>query len=232
MHSYRLCLRYKNIPFKVEWVEYPDIKALCERLGAPPSEYQTKNGKKEPVYTVPFIYDPKTQTYTSDSYQIAQYLESTYPDTPKLFPEGPLTGAAALNLFEDVWKEKFITPSRPFVMLQIHNQLNPASQRYFRETREAAWGKKLEDLLPADKEKQEELWAVVKAGLGKIDGYMKWNGTATTYWMGDVRSYADIVMAAWLIWVQRIWGKESAEWKELVTWNGGRWNRLVSEFDN
>ncbi|EIM81362.1 uncharacterized protein STEHIDRAFT_161553 [Stereum hirsutum FP-91666 SS1] len=228
----RYALNSKRIPYKVEWVEYPDIKSTCERLGVPPSEFQLKNGKNEPLYTVPFIYDPKTQTYVSESFHIAQYLESTYPDTPKLFPEGPLNGAAALNLFEDVWMEKFLTPIRPLMMLKVHNQLNPASQPFFRETREAYLGKKLEDLMPEDKERQKEMWAAVKAGLGKIDGYMNWNGTATTFWRGDVRSYADFVMAAWLVWVQRIWRKGSPEWTELAAWHGGRWNKLVSEFEN
>lgn len=128
--------------------------------------------------------------------------------------------------------EKFLALVRPLMMLKVHDQLNPASQPYFRETREGALGRRLEDLMPADKEKQKEMWVAVKTGLGKFDSYMHWNGTATKYWRGDVRSYVDFVMAAWLIWVQRVWGKESPEWMELATWDGGRWNKLVSECEN
>lgn len=224
----RLALNYKRIPYKVEWVEYPDIRSTCERLGAPPSTYIGH----EPFYTVPFIYDPKTQTYISDSTHIAQYLEATYPDTPKLFPEGPLNGAAALNLFQDIWQEKCRNPLSPLVIPKVYQQLNPASQPYFRETRERRFGKKLEDVIPSDDAARKEMWDLAKAGFGKMDGYMKWNGTASTFWMGEVRSYADLVMVALLLWVQTIYKQGSVEWTEMAAWHDGRWSRLLSAFED
>lgn len=66
------------------WIEYPDIEALYKKLGAEP--YEMHNGK--PYYCLPVIQDPKTGAVISDSTRIAYYLDSTYPDTPKLIPAG------------------------------------------------------------------------------------------------------------------------------------------------
>jgi glutathione S-transferase len=45
-----------------------------------------KNGT--PYYSLPVIQDPKTGKVISDSARIADYLDSTYPDTPKVIPAG------------------------------------------------------------------------------------------------------------------------------------------------
>ncbi|KAF9542269.1 hypothetical protein CPC08DRAFT_588882, partial [Agrocybe pediades] len=37
-------------------------------------------------FTVPTIHDSSTGMYLSDSFLIVQYLDKTYPNTPKFFP--------------------------------------------------------------------------------------------------------------------------------------------------
>ena len=68
----RYVLNIKRIPYKTVWVEYPDIKPLCLKIGASPAE-SLPDGS--PLYTLPVIYDPNTQTPVSDSAAIARYLD-------------------------------------------------------------------------------------------------------------------------------------------------------------
>lgn len=83
--SHSLSLQLKGIPFKTEWVEYPDIEPLCKRIGALPTSKKT-DGRDH--YTLPTIFDPSTGRAISDSLPIALYLDQTYPDSPghSLFP--------------------------------------------------------------------------------------------------------------------------------------------------
>lgn len=79
----RYALNYKGLPYETVWIEYPDIEDHCKKIGAEPSMIR-KNGK--PYYSLPVIqHDGKVIT---DSARIVEYLDSTYPDTPKIIPAG------------------------------------------------------------------------------------------------------------------------------------------------
>ncbi|GAW07249.1 AChain Crystal Structure Of Glutathione Transferase Gstfua3 From Phanerochaete Chrysosporium [Lentinula edodes] len=82
----RYSLNYKGLSYRTEWIEYPDIEALCIKIGAAPTD--VKADGITPDYTLPVIYDPSTDKTISDSFAIALYLDTAYPDTPKLFPPG------------------------------------------------------------------------------------------------------------------------------------------------
>ncbi|THH21272.1 hypothetical protein EW146_g252 [Bondarzewia mesenterica] len=195
----RFVLNYKKLPHRTSWIEYPDIAALCAELNVPSSAIR-RDGS--PYYTVPFIYDPLTCTHVSDSLPIAQYLERTYPDSPRLFPDGM---HAALRAFEDMWHDRVLQHLFPLMT-------------------------NLNDLAPV--EKHPELWDRVRTGLGRVDAYMNANGEdPTKFWLGDRVSYADVTMAGWLVWVKRVLGSESNEWRNIVGWHGGRWGRLMEEFE-
>ncbi|TFY51247.1 hypothetical protein EVJ58_g10668, partial [Rhodofomes roseus] len=74
----RFALNYKGIPYRTQWVEYPDIAPLLTSLGVSPNTPSTWTFP----YTLPAIYDPRTRTVLMDSIKIARYLDETYPDTP------------------------------------------------------------------------------------------------------------------------------------------------------
>ena len=81
-----------------------------------------------------------------DSDPIAQFLESTYPDPPV-----PLTS----ELGREIETKARAVVGRAFstsVMPREIRILSPRAQEYFRRTREAWLGHRLEDLLDADKE--------------------------------------------------------------------------------
>lgn len=95
----RYVLNHKKLPYRVEWVEFPDIAAVAQKVGAPPSGM----GRRGPIFSIPFIYDPATSKYVSNTIDIARHLDAAYPNTPPVFPIGsePLIAA-----FDDLWHEK------------------------------------------------------------------------------------------------------------------------------
>ncbi|MFB2551147.1 glutathione S-transferase family protein [Ensifer soli] len=93
--------------------------------------------------TVPLLRDG--DRLVSDSFEIALYLERTYPDRPSLFG-GP--GGEAMARFVESWSQTQIhTALVRMVVLDIHDLLAPEDQTYFRASREARLGRALEEVV-------------------------------------------------------------------------------------
>ena len=216
----RYCLNYKGIPYKTIWVEYPDIAATCERLGV--CTYKRDGTPGNPRYTLPVIHDPKTGQSIAESRHIVKYLDETYPDTPRLIPPGTQTLQTA---FYYEYEDKHLEGLTNFVIPQTASILNPRSYEYFNETR-SKWFKvdRVEDIYPKGEEKVK-LWNEWKEEWGAVDKWMK--DSETLLVMEDTITWADFVVAAWVIWCRCIWGADSEEWKEIANWHGGRWGRLL-----
>ncbi|KAK0442369.1 hypothetical protein EV421DRAFT_1808659, partial [Armillaria borealis] len=107
--------------------------------------------------------------------------------------------------------------------------LNPVSEEYHRRTREASLleGKRLEDAVPKCEERERE-WANLEEVFGRVDA---WYGKGDMYVMGDVVSYADFTVSAWVMWFRTLFGEDSEEWKKVSTWHGGRWVALVKDLE-
>lgn len=215
---FRYCLNYKGIPYKTEWVEYPDIQPLCLRIGIAPTG--TDNGK--PYYSLPAIHDPSTGVAMADSLLIAKYLDKTYPDTPKLFPHDSF---AVIHGFNTAYTAR-LAPINPFIIPRVNLKLNPASEVYFRRTREEDFGKRLEDVIPTGEEGEKE-WKKMEDGLHVVAGWLKSNEAAGPFVMGNTVSYADCVLAAFTVWMKLIFGEDSKEWKDVKSWDEGRWEKVI-----
>ena len=89
---------------------------------------------------VPVLIDGKKTV--SDSWEIAKYLEIEYPHSPSLKLEyGEV-------LFIKFWAESVLHPEiLQLVVLDIHNNLRPEDQSYFRESREKLLGGPLEGIV-------------------------------------------------------------------------------------
>lgn len=88
---------------------------------------------------VPVLVDG--QTVIHDSWSIAEYLDSRYPDGPSLF--GP---SVPLHRFATFWVEKVVQPAIfPLVALDILAHLPEVDRAYFRQSRESRIGQSLED---------------------------------------------------------------------------------------
>ncbi|KAF8192171.1 hypothetical protein BJ912DRAFT_877704, partial [Pholiota molesta] len=210
----RYCLNYKRLAYNTEWIELPDIESHCLKFGIAPTSTDS------PEYTLPAIHDPSTGVYLSDSLLIAEYLEKTYPSTPSLFPNNtigaqwPFGDAFAANL-SALWT---------FIIPNVRPLLTPRGAALFRQTREAWFGKTLEDLLPKGDAAAEQ-WGKFKEDLGKVDAwYAKTDGP---YLLGDTISWADFSVAGYFIWMRTAFGEDGQKWKDISSWHGGRWKGLL-----
>ena len=215
-----MSLLYKGLPFKTDWVEYPDIEHTLKRLGAPPT------GKKpdgSDAYTLPAIYDDSTGRYISDSLKIAEYLDETYPDTPRLFPPGT---RAAIELLQFHFSQTVAGPLFRLVISPTCVNLNPRSEEYFRRTREATFKCKIEEISPAGP-KRDEGWAKVKEGLSTLDQLLSTNGKDAQSYLENTFSFADAIVVSYLLWAKIVLD-ENEEWQALEGWDNGRWARLLA----
>jgi glutathione S-transferase len=79
-----------------------------------------------------------------DSFDIALYLEETYPNHPSLFKG---EGGIALSRFIESWALTAIHPIIQTLMIKdIHDALDRPDQIYFRESREKRLGRTLEEI--------------------------------------------------------------------------------------
>lgn len=92
--------------------------------------------------TVPVIRDK--DVLTADSFDIALYLDRAYPDRPTLF--GGEAGQAMARFIERWTLATIHGYLGRALLLDIHANLAPADQAYFRDTREKRFGKPLEDV--------------------------------------------------------------------------------------
>ncbi|MGF9692722.1 glutathione S-transferase family protein [Rhizobium sp. 0TCS1.26] len=92
--------------------------------------------------TVPILRDGNL--LIRDSFDIALYLEETYPDGPTLFGG---EGGKALSRFVESVSNTLIHPALVKVAIKdIHDLLGETDQIYFRHSREARLGRNLEDV--------------------------------------------------------------------------------------
>ncbi|KAJ6611737.1 hypothetical protein B0H10DRAFT_1882561 [Mycena sp. CBHHK59/15] len=216
----RYSLNYKGIPYKTVWTEYPDIELVSRVLGAPPSR---KKPDGRPHYTLPMIHDPSTGVFISDSTKIAEYLDKTFPETPRLMPPGTVG-------FHRAFVDEATASLGPLFLYGLpasHAYLNPASQTYFRRTREESFGKTLEAMVPTG-EDHIVAWQRLKDGLGKMDGWIRANGDDSRYIMGDTLCFADIWMASFVIWIRLVMPER---WEEVKIWHGSRWGKLLESLE-
>jgi len=90
---------------------------------------------------VPVIVDRNQVVF--DSWNIANYLEQTYPDSPSLFGSSQ---AQAQTVFINSWNNQTLMRVLfPMVVFNVFEHLHPQDKAYFRETREKLLGKPLEE---------------------------------------------------------------------------------------
>ncbi|KAH9480880.1 Glutathione S-transferase-like protein ustS [Psilocybe cubensis] len=208
----RFSLNVKGIPFTTHWVEYPEIEPQSKKLGALPTR---KKADGSPMYTVPFIHDLSTGAVIADSILIAEYLEKTYPATPKLFPNGTRALQAAMG--------DSIFPTLEVILCVTYPEMMP---RFTPATMDHAT-----PILERVRTKNRaEDWKKLKECMDKINGWYARNDESGTYIFGETPTWADIVLAAWLFYARRALDEDSENWKDICSWNDGRWKRFTDAF--
>jgi glutathione S-transferase len=94
---------------------------------------------------VPVLIDGETSV--ADSWTIANYLEDNYPQRPSLFGgEGGRAVGRMINWWGDV---TVVGGMFPLIVADIPGHLKPVDAAYFRSSREARFGKPLEEVVAA-----------------------------------------------------------------------------------
>lgn len=123
-----------------------------------------------------------------ESSRIAKFLEATYPAPP--IPLKSELGEAV----EKASRKAISTNSLWFssnIPREIHI-LSPRAQEFFRKTREAAFGKTIEELVD---EHEDESWAAVHGELQSASDLIQTNNADGPFILGAEISYSDFFIA-------------------------------------
>jgi len=130
----------------------------------------------------------------SNSWQIVSYLEETFTDSPALFNSD---GEKHLAHFFNNWADTVLLPSMAqLIITDIYKAIAPQDRAYFRETREKAIGKKLEDFC-ADRD-------VNVQGFRKLLTPMRVTLQSQPFLSGEQPSYADYCVFGPFMWARSI----------------------------
>lgn len=127
----------------------------------------------------------------ADSWRIAEYLDDTYPDRPSVL--GPREGRAHVR-FINTWADTMLHPAiSRCVLTDIHAVLTEEGQAYFRQSREKAFGRPLEEVV-ADRDTTGV--AALRAALQPVRALLRsqpWIG-------GQAPDYTDYIVLGSLQW--------------------------------
>ncbi|KAJ4476511.1 hypothetical protein C8J55DRAFT_561927 [Lentinula edodes] len=224
----RYSLNFKGLAYRTEWIEYPDIEALCIKIGAAPTDVKVDG--TSPEYTLPVIYDPSTNKAISDSFNIAQYLDTTYPDTPQLIPPGTRALQSGFTQYVNLRVKSILGQFvRPVVFQRLPFG---KSQEYFRRTREALYNVKIEEWAPQGEDRARE-WKRLRRALISLDGHYREakEETGGDFLCGVDPSFVDFALAGILQWSKHILGAESEEWNDILSWQEGNWANFMSRLE-
>ncbi|KAG1727815.1 hypothetical protein EDB19DRAFT_174502 [Suillus lakei] len=210
----RFTMSYKGIPFVIVWLEYSDIAAAMKAIGAKPIKRADSLD-----YTVPVLSDSNTGALITDSLEIVSYLDKTYPGK-SVFPNH---SEPLIHAFDSAYMDLFL-PSMKSILVRCAEIMSPASAKYFMGARSAdfqvPW-----DEFSDEGPKREADWQLLEKGYNTAyEWYQKSNGK---WVMGDTFSYADIIVACWLMAFKRVLKED--EWARISSWNGGKWAQVLAD---
>lgn len=228
----RLSLNYKGLPYKTEWVDFPDIRALYDKVGAKPHPGFTG----EPYYSLPLIVDDTTGAVIGESLAIAKYLDDTYPDTPKIIPDAESGGLEKQAAFvKEVDMGFFSALTLILKQLVDGGVLTPRGREYIAKERAPLMKlvgldvASLDDVHLSPEERTAQ-WGKVREFFDKMNTKLGGEGTHS-WFMGDTISFADFALAGLILSQRMVWGEGSAEWKDLSTWHGGKWATFIERLE-
>ncbi|PGH29995.1 hypothetical protein GX50_07242 [[Emmonsia] crescens] len=234
----RLALNFKGLPYSTSWVALPDIAKVRSSLKVPPCR---KFADGTDFFTLPIIEDPATNSLVGDSFDIAVYLQNTYPNSGAgdLFPPQTLdyvfTHGSTLVVPLSECRESDFPEYAKFnvnvdAAFSAHVQLtiqcfpfdpataNISKAEFIRRAGVACW----EDfaLVGEEREKMKDSFRNMLGGLAKL--FLR--DTSAPFLLGTRPSYADLIVGGWLR-MMRVTLPES-EWEEVRGWHEGLFGRL------
>jgi len=139
---------------------------------------------------VPVLVDGERVVW--DSWSIAGYLEEAYPEAPSLFG-GP--GGRELARFVNLWSDTALQPAlAPILSPSLYEVTHPDDRAYYKETREARWGRSFADLR-AERARYKKALAPVLAPL-------RARLVESPYLCGAAPAYADYIVFSDFQWAR------------------------------
>ena len=141
---------------------------------------------------VPVLIDGDTTVV--DSWAIAVYLETQYPDRPSLF--GGDIGMSVTR-FLNAWTDKVVHPAlAQLVISDIHAHVAPQDRAYFRTTREQVFGRPLEEISAG----RDEAVLIFRQALEPLRAVLQYQ----PYVAGAHPAYADYIVFGAFQWARCI----------------------------
>lgn len=238
----RYALGFKKVPFKTTFLDILDIAPTRQELGVAAGR---KLDDGSDFFTLPMLQDPSSGKVIGDSFDIANYLEDKYPDPGdgQLFPSNstgfgldyespnkdtvffaPLTNIVGAKHDEYAKFNRHVdaTFTSNMVLYGYNMPFNPPSADEVKalmckRAHLSSW----EDL-KIESEAREALKAVMKQNLASLaELYLAREGP---FLEGDMVSYADLIVGAWLNCYSTIMPGD--EWEVFRTWYDGAFARL------
>jgi glutathione S-transferase len=165
---------------------------------------------------VPVLLDSETSVV--DSWAIANYLEDSYPDRPSLFGGA---GGRAMGRMLNWWGDVTVIGGMfPLIVADIPGHLKPVDAVYFRKTREARFGKPLEEVVAGRDETVEDFRRALDP--------MRLTLKTQAYLGGDAPNYADYIVFGGFQWARVVSPfKLLSENDPVYAWR----ERLLDAFD-
>ncbi|KAK1831163.1 Maleylacetoacetate isomerase [Podospora conica] len=187
----RLLLNYKGIPFRTEWLEYPEIGPRLQGH-VPPIPDDT------PAYTLPATRFPG-DLYVMDSLAIAQYINTTYPSPPL-----PIT-TPEYEPFRTLARDIMVPLHRALQPLVFRRLLSPESQAFWRLTREPEHGMTMEELEArhvTDRDGWNKAWEAAREPTAGMTALLAAKGGP--FFQGSDVSWPDLVWGSTLLFFEKI----------------------------
>ncbi|WP_315771860.1 MULTISPECIES: glutathione S-transferase family protein [unclassified Bradyrhizobium] len=154
----------------------------------------------------------------ADSWAIANYLEDTYPDRPSLFGGA---GGRAMARFLNAWGDIAIVGGIfPLIIADIPKNLAAEDADYFRASREARFGKSLEEVMAS----RDQAVIGFRRSLEPLRQTLK----TQAFIGGDTPDYADYIVFGGFQWARVVSPFKLLEESDSVhAWR----ERLLDAFD-
>ncbi|KAH4004402.1 hypothetical protein HBH70_064400 [Parastagonospora nodorum] len=238
----RLALSFKQVPFKSTFIDIPDIPEVRKGLNCPATR---KFDDGSDYYTLPVLQDQSSNKVIGDSYDIANYLEDTFPNSGGcLFPKdstgtgldyespnkdtqfyAPITtnkgskneAYARFNLHVDA------TFSANVILVTHRLPFNPESAEatkalFVKRAHMNSW-----DDMSVHGEAREKTRAGFKEALKSLAKLFTVH-QGGPYLEGEKANYADLIVGGWLNMLSETMPED--EWKDFRTWHGGVFAKL------
>lgn len=239
----RYALSFKRVPFNTKWVDILDIPDTRKGLGCPACR---KLDDGSDYYTLPMLQDHTSGRVIGDSFDIACYLEDTFPESGGcLFPQDSTrTGLHYESPYKDT---SFLVPLSPsqtgskhaayaqfnwhvdstftanVVLVGQYLPFNPETEEavravFVKRAHLNSW-----DDLCVQGEMRQQLMGGFEQGLTSLAELYRVN-EGGPYLEGDRATYADLIVGGWLNMMSAT--MPAGEWEEFRGGHGGVFARL------